>query len=87
MTYSLTYRRRFWPFKKTIKGVHTHQYIPATNKMWLCLDSGGREIRNWSNCEVFLENDWQAHVNWLEENHIKQTKESGFKIIPPNSEH
>jgi hypothetical protein len=68
--YSLTYRRKFSPFKRTIHGVIGHSYNPQTDKMWILSSSGGREIMKWSSCEIFLGPDWKAHVDQLEKDRI-----------------
>lgn len=70
--YSLTFRRRFWPFKRTIRGVRAHSYHQQTDKMWLLTATGGREIMKWSNCEVFLDSDWKDHVDQLEQERLKR---------------
>lgn len=66
MTYTLTYRRRLSPFKKSVKNVYAHSYIPATDKLWVSTEQGCHEIRNWSNCEIFLGQDWQHFVDTVE---------------------
>lgn len=68
--YSLTYRRKFSPFKRTIHSVLGHSYNPQTDKMWLSTASGGREILKWSSCEIHLGPDWKAYVDELEKQRL-----------------
>lgn len=70
--YSFTYRRRLWPFKKTIPNVEGHSYTPQTDKMWVQTSTGGREIRKWSQCEVFLGPDWKAYIEKIEKERLER---------------
>lgn len=71
--YSVTYRRKFWPLKTVVRGVLGHSYHSETDKMWLHTATGGREIREWKACEIFLGPDWKAHVEQLEKDHLTKS--------------
>jgi hypothetical protein len=65
LTYAFTYRRRFFPWKKTYQ-VFGHSYNAETDKMWIQFAKGGREIADWKNCEIFLGQDWLLFAESLE---------------------
>ncbi|RYZ93031.1 MAG: hypothetical protein EOP06_02365 [Proteobacteria bacterium] len=81
LTYNFTYRRRFGFFKKTISGARLHQYMPATNKMWVDTINGGFEIRNWSNCEAYLGKDWAAYIEKYEAERLSSLNISGPQLV------
>jgi hypothetical protein len=65
MTYAFTYRRRYFPWKRTIQ-VLGHSYNSETDKMWVMTHTGGREIARWKDCEIFLGQDWLLFTESLE---------------------
>lgn len=59
MTYQVTYRRRFSPFKRTIKNVLSHAHQKDADKLVINTISNVVEILNWTQCEIHLGPDWQ----------------------------
>lgn len=56
MSYVFKFKRRFLWSKVTVIG---HGYDEKQDKMVLYLPGGSiRELRKWSDCEVFLGTDW-----------------------------
>lgn len=58
-TYVFNYKRRFWPFKKSIPGVIAHEYSEVDDKMNLQTASSCMEIARWSQCTLSLGRDWE----------------------------
>lgn len=59
--YKFTWKRNF--FKNSIKVVG-HSLDKESGKMILYLPNGGlREIKKWSECEIFLGEDWKIAVD------------------------
>lgn len=85
MTYTLTYRRRFWPFKKKIFGVYSHARHTASDKMCVSVETGIVEIRNWSDCEIFLGQDWEAEFDRREKLNFEAKLGAGLQSVPNNS--
>lgn len=61
--YSFSYRRKYLPFKFTIKNVVVHFYTADTDKLWVQFEGGGgREVLNWSKCAATFGMDLKKHI-------------------------
>jgi hypothetical protein len=70
--YTFAYRRKLWPFKFKIHNVEGHSYNLQTDKMWIATSTGGREIRKWSECEVYLGQDWKVYFEQVEKERLER---------------